>query len=161
MAHLFYATLGEVENPYYANPVFSEEPNAFLKMEIEFDDYPGEIGWQLATESGELIYYRPPFFYYTRQPASESFSVKEARTNYVLTVVDTYGDGLIGSRTSYTILDPENNVLAESAFRDLGEEQKTFTFGATPAGSPSSAGEIISVGVAVALISIVGTLCVL
>lgn len=129
VAFLFYATLDEVDSPYYQDKRYSNVTSAYLRMEIQFDDHPGEIGWHVKTEGGEMIMYRPPFYYFSRPPDFESFSVYAANTKYVLTVVDTYGDGLRqGGR--YTLLTPDGKELAKSSFRDMTQEQKTFSFAA-------------------------------
>mmetsp|Transcript_4000 Transcript_4000/g.7995 ORF Transcript_4000/g.7995 Transcript_4000/m.7995 type:complete len:550 (-) Transcript_4000:84-1733(-) len=144
VSYLFYATLDEVEDPYFGFNAYANS-SAFLELEIEFDDYPWEIGLQLETEDGEVILYRPPRYWFSQrgQTYSEMFAVPEGETNYKLTVVDTYGDGLLQSQTHYRILTPDGDVLVESQFRDSGEEEKTFSYRLTGDGRfAGAAGEV-------------------
>lgn len=153
---MFYATLDRdsIESPYYGANKFSNS-SAFLRMTIDFDQYPWEFGWQLTTEDGDVVIYRPPRYYFSQveRSASEDFTVPEAHTTYTLTVVDTYGDGLLRSRTFYRITDPQGNILAESQFRSGEKEEKTFTYGFKEGSSAS--GLTLA---ATAFLSIVGTL---
>ena len=132
MNFMFYATLGEVKDNYNDIRSFGNTSNAFLKMEIDFDENPWEFGWQLTTLDGQLIMYRPPRYYYDKISRSdvETFAVPPAKTTYKLTVVDTYGDGLRKSRTMYRIIGPDDEVLVESSFQKSPREEKTFEFGA-------------------------------
>ena len=135
---MFYATLDRdsIESPYYGANKFSNT-SAFLKMTIEFDAFPWEFGWQLTTEDGDVVIYRPPRYYFNQveRSVSEDFTVPLGNTRYNLTVVDTYGDGLLRSQTFYRITDPQDKVLAESQFRSGASETKSFTYGATGPGS--------------------------
>ena len=131
---MFYATTDRntISSPYYGPNQFSNS-SAFLKMTIEFDDYPWEFAWELTTEDGIRIIYRPPRYYFNQdgQTVEEDFPVPERETNYILNVYDTYGDGLKGSRTSYTITDPNGNRLVQSQFGAGDTEEKTFSYGYT------------------------------
>ena len=139
ISYLFYATLGDVENPYSGLNAYADSA-AFLELAIEFDDYPWEFALQLETAEGEVILYRPPRYWFKPgQSYSETFAVPEGQTNYKLTVVDTYGDGLLRSATKYSILNPDGDVLVESQFRDSGMEEKTFSYSLTGAGRFGSA----------------------
>ena len=128
VSYIFYATLDPIEDPFFGLNAYANS-SAFLELEIEFDDYPWEIGLQLETEEGEVILYRPPRYWFSQagRTVSETFAVSEGETNYKLTVVDTYGDGL-RSQTFYRILTPDGDVLVESQFRDSGNEEKTFSY---------------------------------
>ena len=154
---MFYATLdrSSIDEPYYGANKFSNS-TAFLKMTIEFDQYPWEFGWKLTTEAGDLVAYRPPRYYFSQgdRQASEDFTVPFAETKYFLTVVDTYGDGLLRGSTYYKISDPDDNTLVESQFRSGAKEEQEFTYGAKERGSAAQA---VTVTVA-ALASMLGML---
>ena len=147
ISYLFYATLDDVEDPFFGFNAYANS-SAILELEIEFDDYPWEIGLQLETEDGEVILYRPPRYWYSQgsQTYSETFAVPEGETNYKLTVVDTYGDGLSRSQTYYRILTPDGDVLVESQFRDSGEEEKSFSYRLTGGGRFESAAREMYLG---------------
>jgi hypothetical protein len=103
-------------------------------MTISLDDYPWEFGFQLTTTAGELIFYRPPRIYYrdVGEVIVENISVPNATTTYNLTVVDTYGDGLQSGTAGYKLTDSENRLILESQFRNVGREEKSFSYTATP-----------------------------
>lgn len=131
MFHMFYATLDEssIDSPFDGGNKFSNS-TTFLRMTVQFDDYPEEFGWQATTEAGDVVAYRPPRYYFGKVKDSDSvdFRVPEEETKFTLRVVDTYGDGLLGSSTSYKITDAGGEVLVESQFRSGAEETKTFTY---------------------------------
>ena len=141
---LFYATLGEVENAYNTQRTFSDGAGAILQMEIQFDDYPWEIGWQLETTQGEVVIYRPPRYYYREvgRKETEEFPVPKGDKNYKLTFVDTFGDGLLGGSTYYRLYDPDGDILVESQFRDIDKEEKTFRYNAGGITYESSANHV-------------------
>lgn len=145
-SYVFYATLDEVENPYFGVNAYGDS-SAVLELEIEFDDFPWEFGLQLETAGGEVILYRPPRYWFNQEgdTYSETFPVPEELTDYKLTVVDTYGDGLLRS-TRYSILNPNGDVVVESQFRDSGMEEKTFSYSLDGEGRFASAARGIHLG---------------
>jgi hypothetical protein len=132
ISYLFYASLGEVEDRFDRLEPF--EGGAFLRMTITLDDYPWEFGFQLTTTDGKLIFYRPPRVYYrdAGEEIVENISVPNGTTTFNLTVVDTYGDGLQGGNAGYKLTDSTDRLVLESRFRDVGREEKSFTYTATP-----------------------------
>lgn len=160
MNYVFYATLGDVEEPYYGVQSFGNNSGALLKMEIAFDDYPWEIGWQVTTSDGEVVIYRPPRYYYRQvgRSASETFAIPLGDKQYNLTVVDTYGDGLLRSSTFYRLSDAEDNTLVESQFLDTAREEKSFRFNAKGItfDGDDSAGNMATLG-SVGLLVLVGS----
>lgn len=135
--NLFYATLGEVEDAYTNIRSYANSSAGLVTMEIKLDDYPGEIAWQLTTEGGDTIVYRPPRYYFDRAGdiVTETFAMPPERQTYTLYFADTYGDGLQRDREKreqgyYKLMDPEGNVLVESQFRDKASEETTFVYSA-------------------------------
>lgn len=150
IGQVFYASLGTVEDSIFTTK--SIEGGTFINMVIQFDDYPWEFGFTLATSDGELLFYRPPRFYYRRagDNVTEAIPVPAVEVSYVLTVIDTYGDGFLGDSTGYTLIDAENTVIVESQFRDTDKEEKTFVYKAPllPSGAIQPSYHVAMLGIA-------------
>lgn len=100
---------------------FTAFPNAETAiLQLLTDDYPGETSWELRDESGALLFSGGPY--------AEALALAEERVClpeacYVLTLFDSFGDGLAGlSLGSFQILDDEGRVLARLENINFGNE---------------------------------------
>ena len=83
-----------------------------LDFALLTDNYPGETTWSIADESGNVVLEGGP---YSGQQTTYTASTCVATGCYVLTVNDSYGDGLQynGVVGNYTLTDNDGNVLAQ------------------------------------------------
>jgi hypothetical protein len=83
-----------------------------LDFTLLTDNYPEETTWNIADESGNVVLEGGP---YSGQQTTYTASTCVATGCYVLTVNDSYGDGLqySGVVGNYTLTDNDGNVLAQ------------------------------------------------
>lgn len=93
---VFYASLGSIDDFERSDEAYPGGQS--IRVLINFDDYPWEIGVQITrTRDGEVIWYRPPRYYAheVRDLVAETVSIPSDKAdNYTVTIGDTYGDGL-------------------------------------------------------------------
>ncbi|MEC8663434.1 MAG: MopE-related protein [Bacteroidota bacterium] len=85
-----------------------------LTFSLLTDNYPGETTWSLTDDAGNVIMDGGP---YNSNQTTYTESACVPTGCYVLTVNDSYGDGLQygGVVGNYTMVDGDGNVLAEMA----------------------------------------------
>lgn len=97
---LFYATTGDPVDPFYQQTVASS--TSAMTLQISFDAYPEEIGVEIRDSNGNVVFYRPPRFFYpdVLRTYTERFSIPNDAESYTFTIVDVYGDGFGSSGTT-------------------------------------------------------------
>ena len=138
---LFYATLEGTDQRFDNDPSFVDDSP--LTLEIDFGDFPAELGLEIRYENGTLLFYRPPGFYFSLSNSkwTEEISFPMDPHNYTLTVSDAYGDGLgYGEDTGYR-LGNDSFLLVSSSFESGQIEVTPFTwpFSSLPSAVPSDA----------------------
>ena len=155
MEHTFLASLDD-EQP--GSPSESPVDGPFITLEIQFDDYPSEIGWILRSDYGETsearidgrqtvhtVAFRSPRSYsanLANKLVTETIPVPPVNAQYTFILTDSIGDGLCcsGGEGYYTLWNgptSDNVMLASGGDRGGSREVNDFTLTFNPAASPS------------------------
>ena len=120
-----------------------------VTMTLQLDYYGSEVTWELRNSAGTVLYSggpyadvadpqsQPPF----PAPIVENFTLTDGDC-YEFVMDDSFGDGLLGGTTGYTLED-DNNVSILSSFRDFTSNAKA-QFGVN-APAPDSSDVISSI----------------
>lgn len=145
-SYIFYASIGVVQGAYYRRNIF--QGGHEVRIVIEFDDSPWEIGLKLQSQrDGSIIWRNPPRHYGNpRQTVTERVALPDALDTYTLIVVDTGPAGqLLTTTTRVTVRDRGGGVLGTPlSVGNGGRENLTFLFDpakittAAPSRSPVS-----------------------
>lgn len=105
-----------------------------LTFTLLTDNYPGETTWSLSDDAGNIIMDGGP---YSGQQTTYTASACVPTGCYVLTVNDSYGDGLQygGVVGNYTMVDGDGNVLAQMVAGGNFGSQATDNFCVEATGS--------------------------
>jgi len=159
--HTFLASL---EDGQTTNGWDTPTDGPFLTLQLQFDGYPGEIGWILRSDLGEsstariesrqtsnTVAFRPPRHYNATMAGklvTETIAVPAENAEYTFILTDSFGDGLCceSGAGSYNLWKgpPEDNVLlasgdAQGLSREVSDFTLTFTpSAASPPNTPSS-----------------------
>jgi hypothetical protein len=145
VSFLFYATTAEPEHPYYEVPSVDGDYES-LTLTISFDEFPEEIGIELRSRNGTLIFYRPPRFYIDEALVStvETIVLLAEADEYILTVFDVYGDGMEKGFDAGYSLEHGSILLASSDFETGFSENVSFAIGfaeSSPTTAPQETGQ--------------------
>jgi trypsin len=164
MDHTFLASF---DNDQPENPVDSSPGDGpFLTLQIQFDEYPDEIGWILRSDYGgttaqarmegrqttNTVAFRSPRYYNSTvasQLVTETIPVPAENAEYTFILTDSFGDGLCceSGSGSYSIFNgPAENqdLLASGDANGSSGETKDFTLTFTPNTNPTTAPESTS-----------------
>lgn len=105
-----------------------------LTFTLLTDNYPGETTWSLTDDAGNIIMDGGP---YSGQQTTYTASACVPTGCYVLTVNDSYGDGIQygGVVGNYTMIDGDGNVLAQMVAGGNFGSQATDNFCVEATGS--------------------------
>ena len=126
---LFYATLSDDVSRFDDDKSFDNEVP--LTFEITFDDYPEEVGMEIRSVDGTLLFYRPPRYYFEHvgETVQEVISFPPQQQEYYLSVVDVFGDGLGDKEeTGYVLKSPDGAELVRNSFVGGKGEAHKFTW---------------------------------
>jgi hypothetical protein len=101
--YFFYASFDKPKISYEESPDYRE--GHYLTLQIDFDEFPEEIGTELFLDD-ERIFYRPPGYYYPDVLATtkERISIPSSFHVYTFIIGDTFGDGFSGLEgTGYSL----------------------------------------------------------
>eukprot|EP00977_Amphora_coffeiformis_P014079 scaffold3849_cov179-Amphora_coffeaeformis.AAC.17 len=141
-SHLFYASLGVVQDAFYSRTTYPG--NQIVNVKIIFDEYPWEIGMELRSSDGTRIWWLPPRFYEVPgATVTERISIPDVSDTYTFTIGDTNGDGLGSGGTGVTLTDRAGDELGATPFDTGSSASITFEYNpesigtAIPTSSPT------------------------
>ena len=98
-----------------------------VTVEINFDGFSPETGWEITSASGEVLDSRPIGFY---PPLTESATETvdlESGTQYTFTIFDLFGDGLSNPEDGDYSVTQGDTVLVSGGGNFGSEESTEFT----------------------------------
>lgn len=128
---VFYAAVGTVPNDFENKEAFPGTQE--IRLVIDMDEYPWEIGLEIWAASDEtLVWYRPPRYYAheVKETIVEIVSLPERSDNYTVVVGDTYGDGLGRGPTSggIRVTRTWGQEIGSTSFETGFRESFSFTY---------------------------------
>ena len=108
-------------------------PTVDVRIDLQFDSYPEEMGWSIQDSNLNEIVKKPPGTYTTpNSQVSETVALASGQS-YLFTMVDNFGDGMCcgnGNGTYYVYIEEGNNsVLAVFGSEFKTEDTSRFVIG--------------------------------